>query len=197
MATMTKRFNDQRQNFEVMALAGGLGILAGIGFIVRDLVRILPNRDVPVPVDLATTPHDVLLGGTATAQATEAVIRVSDLSPVRFAAVLTAALLPTLVLIMVAVCFAVLGTSFGNGDFFAPRSLRAMKLTAFTLLLGSAAIPTLQVMAANSALASVGVDLGQRIGFDWILFAAGVLLGTVWYAFQRGARLQRDTEGLV
>jgi len=27
--------------------------------------------------------------------------------------------------------------------------------------------------------------------------AAGVVLGTVWYASQRGARLQRDTEGLV
>ena len=194
---MAKRLNDQRQNFEVMALAGGLGVLAGLGFIVRDLVRILPNRDVPVPVDLESTPHDVLLGGTATAQATEAVIRVSDLRPVPFAAVLTAALLPTLVLMMVALCFAVLGTSFGKGDFFAPAGLRAMQVTSITLVFGSVVIPTLQVMAANSALASAGVDLGQRMGTDWVLFAAGMMLGTVWYAFQRGARLQRDTEGLV
>lgn len=196
---MINRLKDQRHNFELMALAGGLGVLAGLGFIVRDLVRILPNRDVPVPVDLARAPHDVLLGGTATAQVTEAVIRVSDLSPARFAVVLTAALLPTLVLMMVAVCFAVLGTSFGSGDFFAPGSLRAMKVTALTLLLGSAAIPALQVMAARSALASVGVgvDVGQRMETDWVLLAAGVLLGTVWYAFRRGARLQRDTEGLV
>ncbi|WP_165362687.1 hypothetical protein [Promicromonospora panici] len=194
---MIDRLNDQRRNFEVMALAGGLGVLVGLGLIVRDLVRILPNRDVPVPVDLASTPHDVLLGGTATAQATEAVIRVSDLSPVRFAVVLTAALLPTLVLMMVAVCFAVLGTSFGRGDVFAQGSLRAMKVTALTLLLGSVAIPALQVMAARSALGSVGVDVGQRMETDWVLFAAGVMLGTVWYAFRRGARLQRDTEGLV
>ncbi|MFD2025008.1 hypothetical protein [Promicromonospora aerolata] len=194
---MSRRLDAQRQNFEVMALAGGLGILAGLGFIVRDLVRIVPNRDVPVPVDLATMPHDVLLGGTAAAQATEAVIRVSDLRPVPYAAVLTAALLPTLVLMMVAACFAVLGRSFASGDFFAPAGLRAMKVTSITLVFGSVVIPTLQVMAANSALASVGVDFGQRMGTDWVLFAGGLLLGSAWYAFQRGARLQRDTEGLV
>ncbi|GAB2481689.1 hypothetical protein GCM10027063_24720 [Promicromonospora xylanilytica] len=180
-----------------MALAGGLAVLAGLGFIVRDLVRILPNRDVPVPIDLAHVPQDVLLGGTAAAQATEAVIRVSDLGPVPYAAVLTAALLPTLVLMTVAVCFAVLGRSFASGDFFAPGGLRAMKVTSITLVLGSVAIPTLRVMAANSALGSVGVDLGQRMGTDWILFAAGLMLGSVWYAFQRGARLQRETEGLI
>jgi hypothetical protein len=194
---MIKRFNDYRQNFEVMALAGGLGVLAGLGFIIRDLVRILPNRDVPVPVDLADLPHEVLLGGTAAAQATEAVIRVSDLGPVPYTAVLTAALLPTLVLMLVAVCFAVLGRSFASGDFFAPAGLRAMKVTSITLVFGSVVIPTLQVMAANSALASVGVHFGQRMGTDWVLFAAGMMLGSVWYAFQRGARLQRDTEGLV
>lgn len=194
---MMNRLNDQRRNFEVMALAGGLGVLAGLGFIIRDLVRILPNRDVPVPVDLVPTPHEVLLGGAATAQATEAVIRVSDLRPVPYTVVLTAALLPTLVLMMVAMCFAVLGSSFASGNFFAPAGLRAMQVTWITLVFGSVVIPTLEVMAANSALASVGVDLGQRMGTDWVLFAAGMMLGTVWYAFQRGARLQRDTEGLV
>ncbi|MEU4363418.1 hypothetical protein [Promicromonospora sp. NPDC023987] len=194
---MAKLFSDQGKNIEVMALAGGLAVLAGLVLIVRDLVRILPNRDVPVPVDLARMPQDLLLDGTATAQATEVVIRVSDLGPGPYAVVLAAALLPTVTLILVAVCFTVLGRSFRSGDFFAPRSVRTMNVTALTLVLGSIAIPTLQGIAADGALASVGVEFGPTLEVDWVLFMAGLLLGTVWHAFQRGARLQRDTEGLV
>ncbi|GAA4688480.1 hypothetical protein [Promicromonospora umidemergens] len=194
---MAKWIDDQRQNIEVMALAGGLAVLAGLVVLVRDLVRILPNRDVPVPVELAKVPHDLLLDGTTTAQATEAVIRVSDLNPVPYAVVLAAALLPTITLMLVAVCFTVLGRSFRSGDFFARRSVRTMNVTALTLVLGSVAIPTLQGLAADSALATVDIEFGPTLEIDWVLFMAGLLLGTVWHAFQRGARLQQDTEGLV
>ncbi|MDR7380884.1 hypothetical protein [Promicromonospora iranensis] len=194
---MAKWLGDPRGNFEVMMLAGGLAVLAGLGFIIRDLVRILPNRDVPVPVDLTDVPHDLLLDGTASAEVTEAVIQVSGLGPFPHAIVLAAALMPTLTLMVVAVCFAQLGRSFLKGDFFTAGCLVAITTAAFTLMLGASVIPLLEVMAANSALATVDISFGQPISVDVVMFVAGFALGVVGYAFQRGARLQRDTEGLV
>lgn len=194
---MVKRRDAQRQNIEVIVIAGGVAILAGLGFMVRDLIQILPNRDVPVPVDLTHVPQELLLDGTAMAEATEAVILASGLAPFPYAIVIAAALLPTLTLMVVAVCFALLGRLFWRGDFFGARSLIAINTAAFTLMLGASVIPLLEAMAANSALATVGVSFGQRMGVDVVTFVAGFALAVVAYAFQRGARLQRDAEGLV
>jgi hypothetical protein len=194
---MAKRLKTQRQDIVVMVLAGGLAILAGLGFIIRDLVRILPNQDVPVTVDLAEVPHDLLLDGAASAEATEAVIRVSDLGPFPQVTVLAAALVPTLILMVVALCFVLLGRSFLRGDFFTAGGFVAINVAAFTLMLGSVAIPLLEGMAANSALASVDIMFGQPIGVDLVTFLAGFVLAVVAYAFQRGMRLQADSEGLV
>jgi hypothetical protein len=196
---MAKWFKSQGRDIEAMELAGGLALLAGLVIIVYDLVRILPNRDVPVTVDLSKVPHDLVLDGTATARATEAVVRVSDLGPVAYTVVLVAALLPTITLMTVAVCFTVLGSSFRTGDFFASASLRAINVAAATLALGSVAIPSLRGTAASSALASVdiGPGVGMTLEIDLVMTMAGLLLATVGYAFQRGARLQQDTEGLV
>jgi hypothetical protein len=194
---MATWFKDQRHDIEVMAFAGGLAVLAGLVMITRDLVRIVPNSDVPVVVGLADVPHELRLDGAASAEATEAVVRVSDLAPVPFAIVLAAALLPTITLMIVAMCFTVLGRSFRTGDFFAPASQKAINVAAIALGLGSLAIPSLQGMAANSALASPDVVFDVTIGIDVVMVMAGLLLATVGYAFQRGARLQQDSEGLV
>lgn len=194
---MAKWLNDPRENYKVMVLTGGMAVLAGLAFIIRDLVRILPNRDVSVPVDLTEVPQGVLLDGTAPAEVTEAVIQVSGLVPFTLAIVLAAALMPTFVLMVVAVCFAQLGRSFLKGDFFSAGCLAAITTAASSLMLGSMVIPLLEVMAANSALATVDIRFGQPMGLDVVMFVAGFVLGVVGYAFQRGARLQRDTEGLV
>ena len=194
---MAKWLSARREDFEVMTLTGGLAVLAALAFIVRDLVRILPNQDVPVTVDLTEVPHDLLLDGTASAQATEAVVRVSDLGSVPLVSVLAAALAPTITMMAVAVCFTLLGRSFHRGEFFSPVSLSAITWAACTLMLGACVIPAFEGFAANSALASIDLRFGQMIGIDPVMFLAGFLLGVVGYAFRRGARLQRDTEGLV
>lgn len=195
--TVASWFKDQRHDIEIMAFAGGLAVLVGLVLIARDLVRILPNSDVPVQVDLTDVPHDLTLDGAVSAEATEAVVRVSDLAPVPFALVLAAALLPTITLMVVAVCLTVLGRSFRTGDFFATSSLRAINVAAATLGLGALAIPTLRGTAANSALESPDVVFAVTMGLDLVMLMAGLLLATFGYAFQRGARLQHDTEGLV
>jgi hypothetical protein len=139
------------------------------------------------------------LDGGVGAEATEAVIRVSSLGPASYAVVLVAALLPGIMLMGVAVCFTLLGSSFYRGDFFGRGSLVAINTAAATLGVGSVVVPTLQEMAANGALASLDVVSGRALvaGFDLIMFLAGLLLATLGYALQRGARLQADTEGLV
>jgi len=192
-------FSGQRQDLLVLALAGGLTVIVGLVAIVRDLMRILPNHDVPVPVDLADVPHELLLNGSVGAEATEALVRVSDLGPVPYVVVLAAALFPVITLMVVAVCFTLLGRSFYRGDFFTRGNLVAINAAAATLGVGSVVIPSLQGIAASSALVSVDVVSGQAmvLGFDMIMFLAGFLLAAVGYAFQRGARLQRDSEGLV
>ncbi|WP_454855342.1 hypothetical protein [Promicromonospora soli] len=197
--TALRWFSGQREDFLALVVAGSLAILAGLATVVSELVRVLPNTHVPVPVDLVDVPNELLLRGGVGAEATEAVIRVSGLGPASFAVVLVAALLPAIMLTGVAVCFTLLGSSFYRGDFFGRRSLVAINTAAATLGLGSVVVPTLQEMAGISALASLDVVSGQTVvmGFDVTMFLAGLLLSVVGYALQRGARLQRDTEGLI
>lgn len=192
-------FSSQQPDFFLLALGGGLTVLAGLAGIVEGLMRVVPNRDVPVTVDLADVPHELLLDGSVAAEATEAVVRVSGLGPVSYALVLAAALLPAIALLVVAVCFALLGRSFYRGDFFTRGNLVALNAAAATLGAGALLIPTLEGTAASSALVSAGAEASQAVvlGLDMIMLLAGFLLAAVGYAFQRGARLKRDTEGLV
>jgi hypothetical protein len=192
-------FNSPRPDFVALALAGGLAIVAGVVAIVRELVRILPNRDVPVPVDLDGVPHELVLTGGVTAEATEAVVHVSGLGAVPFSLVLAAAVLPPVTMLVVAACSVLLGGSFFRGEFFGRENLVAVNVAAATLVVASLAIPSLQGSAASSALVSVGAETGHAVvlGLDGRLLLAGFLLAGVGYAFQRGARLKRDTEGLV
>ena len=193
-------FSGQKPDFLILTLVGGLTVIAGLTEIVRSLVRILPNRDVPVTVDLAGVPHELLLDDTTTAEATEAVVRVSDLGPVPYLVVLGAAVLPVIILMVVAVCFTLLGRSFYRGDFFTRKNLAAINTAAAMIGTGAVLIPSLQGTASNSALVSAGVGSGSALawmGVDTVMFLAGLLLAAVGYAFQRGARLQQDTEGLV
>ncbi|WP_285106807.1 hypothetical protein [Promicromonospora sp. MEB111] len=197
---MTQRWlSDPRPDFVVLALAGGLAVVAGIVAIVRELARILPNRDVPVRVDLDGVAHELVLNRTVAAEATEAVVRVSGLEAAPFALVLAAAVLPPVTTLVVAACFALLGWSFYRGEFFGRGNLVAVNVAAAVLVAASLLIPSLQGTAASSALASAGAGTGQAVvlGLDMRLLLAGFLLGAVGYAFQRGSRLKRDTEGLV
>jgi hypothetical protein len=200
VATMTQRaLSRQRPDFLVLAIAGGLTFVAGLVAIVRDLVRVLPNRDIPVTVDLAGVKNELLLNGAAGAEATEAVVRVSDLGPVPYTVVLVATLLPLVTMMVVAVSFTLLGGSFFRSEFFTRRNLVSINTAAAALGLGSVAIPSLRGTAASSALASIDAVRGQAVVMevDAVMFLAGLLLAAVGYAFQRGARLQADTEGLV
>jgi hypothetical protein len=197
--TMRRWFSNERADFQVLVLAGGLTVVAGLVAIVRDLIRILPNRDVPVTVDLADVPHELLLDGAVDAEATEAVLRVSDLGPLQHFVVLAAEVLPVVVMMLVAVCFTLLGRSFYRGEFFARGCVVAINTAAVALVLVSVLVPSLTGAATRSALASVGIGsgMGLTLGIEAVPFLGGLLLGAVGYAFQRGARLQRDTEGLV
>ena len=198
-------FTSQRPDYVVLALAGGVTVVAGAVALVRELAQILPNRDVPVPVELDGVPHELLLpgadggAGAVAAEATEAVVRVSGLEAVPFALVLAAAVLPLLAMLVVAACFVLLCGSFFRGRFFTRGNLTAVNVAAATLVVTSLVLPSLQGTAASGALVSLGVETGQAfvLGLDLRLLLAGFLLGAVGYAFQRGARLKHDTEGLV
>lgn len=197
---MVRRWlNGPRPDFVALVLAAGLSALAGILAIVRELARILPNRDVPVRVDLDGVAHELVLDGAVTAEATEAVVRVSGLDAVPLALVLAAAVLPPVTILVVAGCFALLGWSFFRGEFFTRGNLVAVNAAAAVLVVTSLLIPSLQGTAGSSALASAGAGTGQAVvlGIDMRLLLAGFLLGAVGYAFQRGSRFKRDTEGLV
>ncbi|MCP2266638.1 hypothetical protein ACFQHV_08465 [Promicromonospora thailandica] len=197
---MTRRWwNDPGPDLVALAVVGGAAVLAGGVAVVRELVRILPNRDVPVRVDLAGVPHELLVAGGTAAEATEAVVRVSGLGPAAFALVLAAALVPPVATVVVSACFALLGGAFFRGEFFGRVNRVAVNVAAATLLVASVAVPSLRDTAASSALSSAGAGTGQAVvlGLDGLLLLAGFLLAGVGYAFQRGARLVRDTEGLV
>jgi hypothetical protein len=197
---MTQRvLSGPRQEFVLLVVVGGLAVLAGAVGIVRALVRTLPNKDVPVAVDITDVPHELLLDGASGVEVTDAVVRVSQLGPTPFTLALAATLLPMITLIVVAACFMLLGMSFYRGDFFVPRCLVAITTAAVALVVGSMAKPTLELLAAEGALESLGAGSGQLVamGIDGPLFLAGALLVAVAHAFRRGVHLQADTEGLV
>jgi hypothetical protein len=199
---MARRWlNGPRPDFVALVLAAGLSALAGVLAIVRELARILPNQDVPVRVDLDGVAHELVLDGAVAAEATEAVVRVSGLDAGPFSLVLAAAVLPPVTMLVVAACFALLGWSFFRGEFFTRGNLVAVNTAAAVLVVTSLLIPSLQGTAGSSALASAGAGAGTGqalvLGLDMRLLLAGFLLGAVGYAFQRGSRFKRDTEGLV
>ncbi|WP_040165837.1 hypothetical protein [Microbacterium gorillae] len=96
-------------------------------------------------------------------------------------------------------CVTVLALDFSRGRVFGSRSVRMLSLLTTSIAVGVIASYVLTVFATNvlrteAGIGAVNMSLPPEY---WLGIVAAVLAGVLAVAFRRGAKLQKDTEGLV
>ncbi|MCD9152828.1 DUF2975 domain-containing protein [Aeromicrobium duanguangcaii] len=181
-----------------------IGILATLTDAVSRLREVLPNRDVPVDVDLQTSTQPIAISGVGDAIPVEidrVTVSVSDLSPTSYGAVIASIVVPAVSIIVVLVCLTWLLRNIGAGEFFSRTNTRLVTGAALTAVLGWLLTTVATTGAANGALAKLttaddpGFEISMNISF-LALFAA-MVAGCIASVFHTGERMQRDSEGLV
>lgn len=181
-----------------------LGIVATLWDLVTRLADVLPNRDVPVDVEVAASTQPIAIKGVGDAVPAEIerfTVHVSDLPAGTYIAVIGAAVVPAVAIVTVLVCLAWLLRNIGAGQFFSRRNTRLVTTAAFATVIGWVITAAMSTAAANGALARLSTD--DRAGFEitmsisFLYLFAAMVAGCVAAAFHTGERMQRDSEGLV
>jgi len=181
-----------------------VGIVGTIWQAIDRLVEIVPNTDVPIDVQMASSTQSIAIEGVGDAVPVDIdrfTVHVSDLPPGTFIAAIGAAVVPAVTVTTVLVCLAWLLRNIGSGQFFSARNTRLVTTAALATVVGWLVTTVLDTAAANGALALLSppdraeFEISMRISFLY-LFAA-MVAGCVAAAFHTGERMQRDSEGLV
>ncbi|MBC9225038.1 DUF2975 domain-containing protein [Aeromicrobium sp. 636] len=184
-----------------LALVGIVGTL--VDAVVR-LTQVLPNREVPVDVDLPASTQPIAIAGVGDAVPVEidrVTVHVSDLPPASYGAVIASIVVPAVSIIVVLVCLTWLLRNIGTGEFFSRTNTRLVTSAALTAVVGWLLTTVATTGAANGALATLttddtsGFEISMNISFLY-LFAA-MVAGCIAATFHTGERMQRDSEGLV
>lgn len=179
----------------VFAIIGiGSAVWSAVSAITR-IVEVLPNSNVQVLATFRGTPAVAPIGvsGTDVSVALEeAVLTVSSLPGASLWAIVIQQVLMAVTFITVVTCLLLLVLNVMRGRVFGARSTRLVSIAGIVAVLGAATYPFFGNMAANGAFDNVimTVDLTT-------LFAIAFVAALASTVFAVGARLQRDTEGLV
>ncbi|WP_313403924.1 DUF2975 domain-containing protein [Aeromicrobium sp.] len=181
-----------------------VAIVATVVDAVTRLVDVVPNRDVPVEVQLSTSQQSIAIDGVGEAVPAELdrfTVHVSDLPFASYVSVIATVVVPALTVVAVLVCLTWLLRNIGAGQFFSRTNTRLVTTAALVGVLGWVLTVAFSTAAANGALAQLttdpeaGFEITMNISFLY-LFAA-MVTGCVAAAFHTGERMQRDSEGLV
>lgn len=181
-----------------------VAIVATVVDAVTRLVDVVPNRDVPVEVQLATSTQSIAIEGVAESVPAELdrfTVHVSDLPFATYVSVIGTVVVPAFTIVAVLVCLTWLLRNIGAGQFFSRTNTRLVTTAALVSILGWVLTLAFSTFAANGALAQLttdpeaGFEITMNISFLY-LFAA-MVAGCVAAAFHTGERMQRDSEGLV
>lgn len=156
-----------------------------------------------LPID--QQPIDATVGsgtGSVHGYATEALVIASDVNLVSAVAIILSIAVRAVAAFLVVGGGLWIARSFLRGRFFAPGTVRALGVISWTLALAPAVVLLLDTMGRNGVLAALHADASAsaQVTVAWEslpVVATGIALGLVTIAFRRGARLQKDTEGLV
>lgn len=154
-----------------------------------------------IPIDEQTITA-VTGPSTVDATAQEALIVASGVALPAMAAIVAAIAAWAAAAMIVIGCVLFVAWAFLRGRFFAPGSARALDIIGWTLIATPIVILLLERVGQNGVLAAAGAGEGEPvhpIEFLTILpiAAIGLAVGLIAHAFRRGARLQRETAGLV
>jgi hypothetical protein len=202
MQTTPPRFATTTDLWSVLLVGAGV-IVWNLVTLVTDVVRLLPNRDVPVDVRLTGATLALPIGpggGPVPATVDVASVAVSDMPVATYASALGAAVVPPLATIAVTACVLLLCRHILAGRFFSATTTRLITAISLLIALGWLAWFGFSVMASNGTLALVAdpaVLDATRVTFSWTPILASMAVGALAAVFRAGERMQRDTEGLV
>ncbi|MFD1861115.1 DUF2975 domain-containing protein [Aeromicrobium camelliae] len=196
-------FEVSRSDLWTVLVIGGVIVVSTLVSLVSRLIEIVPNRDVPVSVDLMGEQLELPVGpggDAVTGEVSTATIHVSDLPVATYVSALGAAVVPAITTVAVIVCVMVLCRNLMAGRFFSRTNTRLVTSVALLIAFGWLISFIFSTMASNGALALVADRaLLDSVQFrvDWVAVLAAMGVGALASAFHAGERMQRDTEGLV
>ena len=184
--------------------------LLGVAFVVwtlvgatRRIIEVVGGGTIPVVGEFAGTPADAPIGpdgAAVTVELDRAVLLPTELP---FTSVVALVIEQVLIVGAVAVtvgCLFALIWSILHGRLFSRRNTTLVATATGAALVGFAAAPFFANMGANGAFAWISDRTFDNVilSVDPVLLFGAAFVGSIaTTAFSVGARLQRDTEGLV
>jgi hypothetical protein len=193
----------------VAGLTGLLGLLwitplipSGGGGVVANTVTVPRPEGVPEPsVAVGAASPDV-----SVAAPPEVVVEFHDPTALERLLLAAPGLLGTAAVLVVLFMVLRLVRSLDRGEPFVAANVRRVYAIAYTVLVGSLAVPVAgavcdsvlrsRALGADGLVLTAGL-LGGRGGISLALVLTGFLLAALAEVFRRGARLREDVEGLV
>lgn len=192
-----------RSDLWLTIVVGSLVVLGAVIAAVMDVLRLIPNRDVPVSVLVPEESVDLPLGpgGSAVrARVESAWVTVAELPTTAHLVAVANAVVPKLIIVAVTVCVIVLCRNLLAGRFFSRTNTWLITAVGLTIGVGWLLDLVMGSIVSNWILAIVGErEPYERLAFqvDLLPLAAALGVGALAAAFYAGERMQRDSEGLV
>lgn len=199
-ASSLSKWDDAALKFGIV-----MGAAAAIWTIVQAvqrIIRIAPNRDVPVTAAFAdsTATMPVGPGGTEVEVIpTQVVLSVSDMPGITLWSLILAEVVYALAVVTVIALVCVVIRNVVRGKAFAPQTVGY--IGASTIVVGVGWILTwlFRTMGANGGAAALAGEspVNTAFGIEPVVIFAIASMGVLAAAFQIGGKLQRENEGLV
>ncbi|MEI5583896.1 MULTISPECIES: hypothetical protein [unclassified Agromyces] len=179
-----------------------VAVVATVWNVVLRLGEVVAMRDVPVLVPFLDEPAELPIGpagAPVTVGVDQAVVTVPEPAAATGFALVAEPLVHGAAVVAGVVLFALFCWNLARGRAFSRGNVRIVLWGAGVLAAGWLLGSILTTMTVNGALSAVSDYTYEGITFstDWAVPFAILALGAVGAAFQVGARLQRDSEGLV
>ena len=184
-------------------VVGALLAAWSVVFAIARIVAVLPNRDVEVPAVFSGTIAQAPIGPGGAAvpvELNEAILTAPQLPVASLVALVVQQVVAAATITTVVVCLLVLAWSILRDRVFSRRNTRLVTVTGLVGVVGYAGTAFFGNMAANGAFAVLSdgsfdnivmtVDLLPYLLAAFVAALASTIFGL-------GARLQRETEGLV
>lgn len=183
----------------LIGIAGAVGVIV---LLVQRIIEVIPNRDVPVLVPFVGTASTLPLGpdgASVPVDIDRATVLVSDMAGISLMSLILAAIIPALAALVVIACVCLFCRNLIAGRAFGKQNSGLVTAAAIAVAAGWAIGTLFTTMGVNGAMAALGQHSYENAtaSIDLVPLFAVVALGAVAMAFQVGARLQRDTDGLV
>ena len=202
---MSTTLKPNRSDSAALYVAIAFGVGAAVWTIIHAIERIaviVTNRDVPITASFVDTPATLPIGpgGADVPVVVEQVVfQTSGMPGITIASLLLAEIVFALAVLVTITCVCLVIRNLIRGRAFDRSTVGLVGTATLTVAIGWVLTSLFTTMAANggtSALSGGAADNTLMQVDPVFLFGIGSL-GALTVAFQAGARLQKDTEGLV